>query len=112
MSNFIRCAPEVMVKCPYRIPCGGGDLAIYLEGSECDKFAQRVLKTPRTNADRIRAMTDEQLAEILKFLVSSEHCLNTYGQSCGKCVIRDICNLVPGDELAWLQQPVEEVDHG
>ena len=51
---------------------------------------------PKTNADRIRAMTDEELA---KFLVSVEN--RRRGNDCGA-----VWHL-PYVALEWLQQPAE-----
>ena len=54
-----------------------------------------------TNADRIRAMTDEELVELLKS--------GTF--ICGR--LKDVCEDMPGCEeclLAWLRSPVEESD--
>ena len=48
-----------------------------------------------TNADRIRAMTDEELADFL----------NQWGTST-RAWQKD-----PGETLYWLQQPAEEDDH-
>lgn len=45
---------------------------------------------PMTNADRIRAMSDEELAYFLE---------GDYG------------NMMPGTALNWLRQPAEEADH-
>lgn len=42
-------------------PCG--DCWIYGEGNEPTKFVE--INNRQTNADRIRAMTDEELAEVL-----------------------------------------------
>lgn len=59
--------------------------------------------TPMTNADRIRAMTDEELAEWMA--------INT---DCFYCKIKDknICSLDEGtcteEWLSWLKAPVEE----
>lgn len=56
-----------------------------------------VLKKP-TNADRIRSMSDEELAEIIacpKGLFDRMECFD-YSRHCKDCV------------LEWLQQPVEE----
>ena len=55
---------------------------------------------PKTHADRIRAMTDEELAEVLGELVH-----------CGGCPMRDNCKVdnLPCDNvlLEWLKQPAE-----
>lgn len=58
----------------------------------------------QTNADRIRAMTDEELAEVF-----SGMCKNS--EMCGTCPMDGNC---PGGStdftswMQWLQQPVEE----
>lgn len=56
---------------------------------------------PKTNADRIRAMSDEELAEVLGELVH-----------CGGCPMRDNCKVadLPCNNvlLEWLKQPAEE----
>ena len=54
----------------------------------------RVIGKPMTNADRIRAMTDEELAEFL-YQVGYD---NGWG--------------LEEYVLEWLQQPAEEDDHG
>lgn len=53
---------------------------------------------PMTNADRIRAMSDEELSEFLWFFSVREIC---YGGDSG-CLFRP-------DLDKWLQQPAEEV---
>ena len=59
---------------------------------------------PQTNADRIRAMSDEELAEVFGKLVH-----------CGGCPMRDNCKVdnLPCNNvlLEWLQQPAKETDH-
>lgn len=53
----------------------------------------------QTNGDRIRAMTDEELAKLL----------STGAFICGR--LKDVCEDMPGCEeclLAWLRSPVEE----
>lgn len=55
----------------------------------------------KTNADRIREMTDEELAKLLKS--------GTF--ICGR--LRDVCKDMPGCEeccLVWLRSPVEKSD--
>ena len=52
-----------------------------------------VIEVPMTNADRIRAMTDEELAEFL-FQVGYDH----------RWGLKEYA-------LEWLQQPAEEDDH-
>lgn len=58
---------------------------------------------PKTNADRIRAMTDEELAE----------CLTKRQPLCARCFFRRTCSKDPIGVcleccLAWLRAPVEE----
>ena len=63
---------------------------------------------PQTNADRIRAMNDEELATFISEIADecerntecNQHC---YGCDIEYCV-RESC-------LKWLQQPTEEDDH-
>lgn len=59
--------------------------------SECEDFR------PMTNADRIRTMTDEELANVM---ASVETGVNTYGDD------------VYSHWLSWLKSPVEEVQDG
>ena len=66
-------------------------------GKEIDK-GTNVL----TNADRIRAMSDEELAEFL--------CDRTENCNLGYCPGADLCNCVDGKAngyLKWLKQPAE-----
>lgn len=61
---------------------------------------------PQTNADRIRAMSDEELA----YLLTTGH----GNFDCSVCEIGDQrkCDMECGERcLAWLQQPAEEVHH-
>lgn len=61
----------------------------------------------RTNADRIRSMTDEELAEIIVGL--SEHCLAGIGACDCSGVKTQPCYEVCGEiTRKWLQQEVEE----
>ena len=58
---------------------------------------------PKTNADRIRAMTDEDLAGILYSV-----CVCSF---CGSCPVAPFCDgyfRTTDDWLNWLRSPVEE----
>jgi hypothetical protein len=60
---------------------------------------------PMTNADRIRAMTDEELVVFINTFNICDNrtnfeCKFNYGADCSECV------------LDWLRQPVEENDNG
>lgn len=90
---MIKCDPRAIARCPYKRPCG--DNPYFLDGSDRDKFNQKVLEPPPTNADRIRSMSDEELADFIQ---------------------TPFCDLIPGKcggachdcTLDWLQQPAEE----
>lgn len=70
-----------------------------------DNIAQRIAdykkKHPKTNADRIRAMTDEELATFLFNNVSCSDC-TMHGGGCSIDCEKWM--------LSWLKAPVEEVD--
>lgn len=58
---------------------------------------------PMTNADRIRAMSDEEMAEFISSIpmcVGKDEDLNCEIDRCKECFLK------------WLQQPAEEVEHG
>ena len=65
----------------------------------CDKYTH----PPMTNADRIRAMSDEEMAE---FISSIPMCVGKVDEDLN-CEI-DVCKEC---FLKWLQQPAEEEDH-
>lgn len=50
---------------------------------------------PQTNADRIRAMTDEELAEFVSGLGCPDHAMDCM-RACLECCLK------------WLKQPVKE----
>ena len=70
-------------------------------GSECSvQRAKYGLGDPKTNADRIRAMSDDELAKFLNEpfcdkMRTYEECTISYCGVCDQCV------------LDWLQQPAE-----
>lgn len=85
---------------------------VYFDNGKCKKFSDEKYtswcaeeacgdKTP-SNADRIRAMTDEELAEFIPYWSYTNAC------KCGKHY--DDCNNECEKCVAeWLQQPAEEV---
>ena len=96
-----------------RIPCkrcsGKGYIYVtYSEGNtgtatshicpECCGAAVQFV--PSTNADRIRAMSDEELAVVIMCPYDTEHPLCIQSPGCVDCCLR------------WLQQPAEEVNNG
>ena len=99
--SWIKCDSKVKAKCVFKNKCCGDHEGVYLDGSECDKFAQKVLSEPPTNADRIRAMSDEELA---KMLTDGDG-----GFFCKDCRdVGDRCDMNCNERCsAWLQQPAE-----
>ena len=65
------------------------------------------VKKPHTNADIIRAMSDEELAGLIRVIYMSEECpLCTL--ECETCFFKEVCaGTYFGKEIEWLQQPAE-----
>ena len=98
--------------------CGAGGYVWYLDNSEyvaecinCghyfreQDFPMCILDEapkPITNADRIRAMTDEELAEFIRDV--SHECQDSYSGICFRCKY-PWCS--SNDTEKWLKQPVE-----
>lgn len=66
-------------------------------------FARRLIdhEKPQTNADRIRAMSDEELAKWLCDISTAECCDRS-------CPARDMCDIGDNGMIKWLKQPAEE----
>lgn len=93
-----RCDPNARAKCPDGESC---ELyAEFADGSWCDDFNKKVLKRPMTNADRIRAISDEELCDLL-MLVPEVPCEKIGYPNCS-CKCKECV-------MNWLQQPAEEV---
>lgn len=60
-----KCDPRAFARCPYNKTCVPVEEATFTVGSDCDLFNQKVLCTSITNADRIRGMSDRELAAFL-----------------------------------------------
>ena len=58
---------------------------------------------PFTNADHIRAMSDDELSAFLCNLRSEE----VYGNACSHCVAERFCRIGHNGMIDWLQQPAE-----
>ena len=71
----------------------------------CGNWIQKPGKPP-TNADRIRAMSDEELSEFISRIEIGDFGQQVYGKTfCDMCKGQYEC----GDcRLWWLQQPAEE----
>lgn len=78
----------------------GKDIIFYGDTWECD-----YISVP-TNADRIRAMSDEELA---KFLCEFRSC-DSDGYPCSGCKAESYCLAGHNGMEDWLQQPAEEED--
>ena len=59
---------------------------------------------PMTNADRIRAVSDEELA---KFLCNFRSC-DSSEHPCNGCQAEPYCMIGHNGMIDWLQQPAEE----
>ena len=71
----------------------------WANGKPPTKWEPAPFWTPDTNADRIRAMSDEEIAQWL--------CLN---YSCTKCLGQELCTISDGKAnglLKWLKQPAD-----
>ena len=64
------------------------------------------VKKPQTNADRIRAMSDEELATFISEIANECEINTECNQHCYGC---DIEYCVHESCLKWLQQPVKEM---
>ena len=69
---------------------------------DCQYFWQR------TNADRIRAMSDEELAKVLNaFTAYFDECNRSVEVSCKDCEMYKLCALFEGQAMEWLKQPTK-----
>ncbi len=98
---MLRCSPKAYAQCPDRRLCGPIEDATFTEDSECAAFNRAVEDKPMTNADRIRAMSDKELAEFIGT-----------DSLCDRIQSEDIwCEEHPACEnclTVWLQQPARE----
>ena len=64
---------------------------------------------PKTNADRIRSVSDEKLALFVRAIISAESCPGIYCD-CDECFFKEPCfndSKWRGKEIEWLKQPAE-----
>ena len=84
----------------YKSPC-----------SECKEFSKYEYENKKTNADRIRAMSDEELAEFLTHInpTNCQDCAFSHGWRCqpDRDDYSDFEKCKEGRKR-WLQQPAEE----
>ena len=91
-----KCDPRAFARCPDNRFCGNVVDAEFMDGSDCDKFNQSVLAQPLTNADRIRSMSNKNLAI---FLCEWEQKPWAWKRD-------------TGETQYWLQQSAEGTEHG
>lgn len=77
----LRCSARAMARCPDKYLCGASaEGGVYAENSECHRFNEQVAQTTLTHADRIRIMSDKELAAFLAriktecFICAKEGC--------------------------------------
>lgn len=100
-----KCDPRAFARCQYRKQCSDSpEHTSFYEGTECDYFNQQVINKPMTNADSIRAMSDEELA---KFLCNFRSC-DSSEHPCNGCKAEPHCHTGHNGMIDWLQQPAEE----
>ena len=86
----------ILQRCTHPRPC-------YDDG-KCHYKGECGHKAPLTNADRIRAMNDEELAEFLYNYKFTDMC----EEGCDLCHYHGDCENRLAD---WLKQPSKEDDH-
>ena len=82
----------------------------YMAYHEQKQEQERNHAKPMTNADRIRAMSDEWLKYIVRAVIDAENC-PVGDTECKDCVFHDLClrgDYYYGNEEEWLQQPAED----
>lgn len=71
-----------------------------------------------TNADRIRSMSDYDLADWIANILTCHGAMSSskefdFDRYCIDCPLNKCCNDQPSDNIEdWLKSPVEEVDNG
>ena len=76
---------------------------------ECDYNDCRYRTEPITNAQKIRTMSDEELAKILNAFTSYfDECNRSVTDiECHDCELFELCSLWEGKAIEWLKQPAE-----
>lgn len=94
-----RCSDKAYSMCPTRYLCGPIEEATFTDDSECAVFNRSVEDKPMTNADRIRAMNNYDLAV---FLSKTRAALCRADLPVIAYSAQDM-----NDNLEWLMQPAE-----
>ena len=105
--KIMKCDARAFARCTYKKQCSDSpEHTSFYEGTECDYFNQQVIHAPLTNADRIRAMRDEELSEFISRIEIGDFGPQVYGKTfCDMCKGQYECD---DCRLWWLQQPAEE----
>lgn len=98
---MLNCSPKAFAMCPTRELCGNIQEATFTENSECARFNQSVIDKPITNADRIRAMSDAELVDLI-FESPAIPC----DMKMRAMMEKNNCNDCASCIMEWLQQPV------
>lgn len=101
--ELLRCSEEAFARCPSREICGNIQDAMFMEGSDCDRFNRSVADQPMTNGDWIRAMSDEGLAKVLVFYRDNR---GDYGTPSGQFF--DDADKAIAHTTRWLNEPGRE----
>jgi hypothetical protein len=105
---MLRCSKEAIAACPDRKNCGCIEEATFTEGSECDEFNRKIDSHTLTNADRIRAMSDEELAVFLDTWGCCHHCIEHERLSDNRWFSDEKCDEKCAEHcLEWLKQPAK-----
>ena len=85
----------------------GRTVEFAVDDGVCIDFDER---KPQTNADRIRAMSDEELAKVLNaFTAYFEECNRSIAEiDCHDCELYELCSLYEGKAIDWLKQPADK----
>ena len=101
--NLIKCSAKAMSLCPdVKTCCSQRHPAEFVEGSECHKFNEEV-ESLFTNADHIRSMSDEELAEFFIVRDAMKKMYGTYPSRMNE--IEEVTKIA---WLNWLKQPYKE----
>lgn len=101
---------SICVNCSHRKVCKGIDNQPCVE---CNQFFNED-KQPQTNADRIRAMSDEELAELFGAVIREREIilLQKLREQGVEASIVEMPELTFNAHLKWLKQPAEVTDNG
>lgn len=78
---------------------------ICINGVSCKIIKEK----PKTHADRIRAMSDAELAKVLNAFAAYFEACNRSSEEveCKDCEMYRLCGLYEGEAMEWLKQPAE-----